>query len=343
MIQHLNIREFLKEAKKIPVIDVRSPSEYLKAHIPGAMNIPLFNDKEREVVGTLYVKQGRTEAIRKGFEIVASKFSVLQDSGEKAAENSRLLIYCWRGGMRSASLAWLYSQMGIRVCLLKGGYKSYRRLVRSSLSQELKLNVLGGKTGSGKTEILQILHEQGEQILDLEKYANHKGSAFGSLGEKAQPSNEHFENILLKHFLELDPKQPIWVEDESHNIGRVFIPVELFSQMRSARVFFIELNHESRIIRLVKDYAGYPDTELIGSMDRIYKKLGGLDHSRAVEAIKNGQYDIAAGIALKYYDKTYRYGFDNREDDRKHIIDCSSPSAAENTKTLLKYYRNQPK
>src|SRR5512145_3233013 len=176
-----DIKDFLELAGTIPVVDVRSPSEFKHGHIPGAINIPLFDDKEREIVGTEYSKEGRARAILTGLQLSGPSMHTRLDQALKIAKNRKLLVHCWRGGMRSEAMAWLFSLGNIDTEVLEGGYKAYRRFVLETLSSPRKLIILGGLTGSGKTDILKYLSEAGRQVIDLERLANHKGSAFGSL------------------------------------------------------------------------------------------------------------------------------------------------------------------
>ncbi|HEV3250035.1 MAG TPA: tRNA 2-selenouridine(34) synthase MnmH, partial [Puia sp.] len=196
-IEKLNIEDFLSLSQSHPVVDVRSPGEYIHAHIPGAYNLPLFNDEERKTVGTLYKQQGRENAIKTGLDIFGLKMSRMVEEVENFAGKGRIiLIHCWRGGMRSAGVAWLMDLYGFRVYTLTGGYKKFRRYVLETFSMPLHFKILGGYTGSGKTRVLKELEKQDELIIDLEEIAQHKGSAFGALEGKAQPSQEMFENLL---------------------------------------------------------------------------------------------------------------------------------------------------
>jgi tRNA 2-selenouridine synthase len=180
------------------LIDVRSPAEFARAHIPNAHSLPLFNDEERAKVGTMYKQMSPEAALLKGLEIVGPKMSGFVKKAIKWSPDRKVIVHCWRGGKRSGSVAWLLKFAGFDVLTIEGGYKNYRQTVLQSFDNQLLKNmiILGGKTGSGKTYILKELEKRGEQIIDLEGLANHKGSAFGWIGENQQPTTEHFENLL---------------------------------------------------------------------------------------------------------------------------------------------------
>lgn len=313
MTKPLSVEQFLEKSKTTPIIDVRSPGEFERGHIVGAVNIPLFENHERAEVGTRYKKVGKESAFLLGLDIVGTKLSGFVKKANKIAPEKEVLVHCWRGGMRSGSFATLLSSAGMKVSLLVGGYKSYRNFILDELRKPLNIIVLGGKTGSGKTEILYELEKQGEQILDLEGLANHKGSAFGMLGQAPQPMTEHFENMLYAKLSKLDPTRRIWVEDESKNVGCCNIPNELWQQMRTANVAYIDVDKEIRVKRLVQEYAHFSFGELKASTDRILKRLGGQYHKVAIEALENGNFSFGTDIALNYYDKSYLHGLSKRE------------------------------
>ena len=305
MPTEIDISTFLNLAKNIPVIDVRSPSEYQKGHIPGAINLPLFSDDERVKVGTLYVKNGKDDAYLLGLEIAGPKLKSFAMEVKQIAVNQQLLVHCWRGGKRSSSMAWLFEQIGIQVKILKGGYKSYRRHALDWFEKKPNIIVLGGMTGSGKTEILNELGKAGQQIIDLEGLACHKGSAFGGLGQVKQPAQEQFENQLFETLQSLDYKDIVWVEDESINIGKNQLPNSWFGHMKQAKVIFLKRDIDIRIARLVEEYAGFSPAELAGSITKIAKRLGGKDTSDALEALQENDFKKVAEITLRYYDKAY--------------------------------------
>ncbi|MEO0469180.1 MAG: tRNA 2-selenouridine(34) synthase MnmH [Bacteroidota bacterium] len=313
MIQTLPIETFLvQQAAGQPAFDVRAPKEFAKGHIPHAINLPLFTDAERAEVGTLYKQQGRDQAVLKGLDLVGPKMGELVRAVQNQASGKRILLHCWRGGMRSESVAWLLDKAGFEVSVLAGGYKNFRQNCHDIFAQKWPLIVVGGKSGSGKTDILKALAAKGEQIIDLEAIARHKGSAFGGLGHQPQPQVEQFENDLAQALRPLDPNRRIWVEDESHAIGRVYIPDAFWTQMKAAPLIDVTIPDAARINRLIDEYAIFPPEKLAESIDRIRKRLGGQHHQRAQLALSNGNFALVAQITLKYYDKAYTFGLQKK-------------------------------
>ena len=309
----LDVDEFLSASVNVPLLDVRSPAEFLRGHISGAINLPLFSNEERAEVGIAYKKEGRRTAVMKGLELVGPKMAVLAEEAAKLASEGRLLVYCWRGGMRSASMAWLFQTAGIASHTLKGGYRAYRRHLKKTLSHPVPLIIIGGMTGSGKTETLQKLNELGRQVIDLEELSKHRGSAFGALGRDRQPTTEQFENDLYRVWNNFDHEKDIFIEDESKSIGSVHIPDELYRSMKTAPVIALELPLELRLERLVREYSVFPHSGIEAAILRIRKKLGGLKTQQALDALRLSDYRTVARIALEYYDKAYRYGLSVRE------------------------------
>ena len=209
--------------------------------------------------------------------------------------------------MRSEQMAWLFDQAGFQVAILTGGYKSYRRFIRNGLTRKVDMIVLGGMTGSGKTETLHALHQKGEQILDLEKMANHKGSVFGALGQEAQPTNEQFENNLFSEWMRFDLSRPVWVENESRMIGNITIPEPFYEQMTQARMVILEVPRDKRLPRVIGEYSRFGKEDLKNAILRISEKLGGTRTQEAILAIDDANLDKAAVIALDYYDKSYQF------------------------------------
>lgn len=332
----LNITDFLNQAASIPVVDVRSPAEYRKGHIPGAFNIPLFNDIEREAVGIKYKKEGRSEAILKGLQLTGPSMFLKLEAALKLVKDNKLLVYCWRGGMRSEAMAWLFSLGDIDTRILDGGYKSYRHYIMERLSEKYKYIVLGGLTGSGKTEILKKMKNAGHQMIDLEGIACHKGSSFGSLGQPDQPTSEHFANLLFHEIEKTDKNKFVWFEDESKNIGTVFMPDEFYLRLQESPVIAIIMTVQTRMPRLIKEYSAYPKEELILSIKKISKRLGGDNTKVAIAELEANSLTRAIEITLNYYDKTYMYGLKRKDKDMIHYIRTETDDTKANVSEILK-------
>ncbi|HPE56255.1 MAG TPA: tRNA 2-selenouridine(34) synthase MnmH [Bacteroidales bacterium] len=322
-MEYIEAADFLTNQKNTTIVDVRSPSEFRQGHIPGAVNIALFDDEERKIVGTLYKKTGRNAAILKGMELVGPKLKQFVIEAQEKINGYSVLLHCWRGGLRSKNMAFLFETAGYRVNVLTGGYKAYRHYIRQSWEQDAKLIILGGKTGSGKSDVLQNLKMAGEQVLELEEIAHHRGSAFGDLGQSEQPTTEQFENNLYEQWRMFDFSKPVWIEDESKAIGRVSLPDPLFVKIRSSNVLFIDVDKEERINRLVKNYADFDPNRLEAAIHRIAKRLGGLNEKKSVEALFEKDYETVANILLYYYDKAYLKGLGMRDQEKVYHLPCS--------------------
>lgn len=313
MVKVIDIEEFLKLANndELPIIDVRSPIEYNHAHIPNAHNVYLFNDEERKDVGTIYKQIGRKEAILKGLEYVSVRMTAILKSideiTKKYNSTNKILMHCFRGGMRSESTAWLCSSYGYDVYMLKGGYKRYRNYVLDSFERDYKIYLLTGRTGSGKTLILNKLKSIGYNVIDLEKIAKHKGSAFGWINEGEQPSQEQFENNLSYELLKYDINSTLWFEDESLLIGRRAIPKSLFNKMREAqKIIYLDIPKECRAEYIVNTYGKYNTDDLKESILKIKKRLGGERLKESLELLDNGNIYECVLNMLYYYDKAYK-------------------------------------
>ena len=315
MLRSLACQDLL--AHNTPIIDVRSPLEFEHAHIPGAHSLPLFTDEERAVVGTLYKHEGRDVALLEGLRIAGPKLADIVERARGIAPEQRIRIHCWRGGERSASVAWLLEKAGFaEVLTLRGGYKAFRRHVLESFQAPMHLCILGGYTGTGKTAVLEHLGALKEQVIDLEAIAHHKGSSFGGIGEDPQPSTEQFENELWAALQRIDPQRPCWVEDESATIGRVKIPDPFYARMRASQLYFAEMPVNERTARLVEDYGHYHTELLAEAITRIRKRIGPQHCTAALEALANGDLHTVALISLRYYDKTYAHGASQRDPQR---------------------------
>lgn len=328
-IVRLNIKEFLNQSEGNLLLDVRSPGEYNHAHIPGAQSFPLFSDEERAVVGTSYKQKSREEAIKIGLDFFGPKMRKMVEQVEaltkgEAKNTKPLFLYCWRGGMRSAAIAWLMDLYGFKVFTLAGGYKAFRNHVLQAFEQPFQFKILGGYTGSGKTEVLNELEKQGQTIIDLEKIASHKGSAFGSFNMPKQPTQEMFENLLFRELSAKSEKEQnkdadpafsgIWLEDESQRIGNLNLPGALWENMRRSPVVFLEIPFEERLQHIIEEYGDCDREKLIEAVERITRRLGGLDAKNTIAFLQDGNISEAFRILLNYYDKRYLKGLHNRQD-----------------------------
>jgi len=339
MVEKIGAEAFMKLAEELPFVDVRSPGEFIQGHIPNAISLPLFNDDERAVVGTLYKNSGRETSVLKGLDFIGPKMSGFVKQANKITPKRKLLMHCWRGGMRSESMAWLLSTAGFHVHLLVGGYKAYRKFIREKLESVNRLIILSGKTGSGKTEVLLEMKSKGMQVIDLEGLANHKGSAFGSLGEDPQPTNEQFENDLYKDWSALDQEKTIFLEDESRSIGKVVLPEGFFQKMRTCPVIRLEMSEQLRVERLVIDYCKYPKNQLIESVNKIERRIGGKHAKKIIEAIEIEDFHTAIAMVLDYYDKSYNYGLTKRENPQIHYLETDTIDAGKNAELVIEFYR----
>jgi tRNA 2-selenouridine synthase len=336
------------------MVDVRSPAEYAQGHIPGAINLPLFDDGERAEIGTLYKQKGRQAAVLRGLALVGPRMErladalataaagapaphldaaagplfhqepgdltaappgggagesaqqpLVQESGGSSAALRPLRIHCWRGGMRSGSVAWLAAQLDLPVLLLEGGYKAWRHWALARFERPWPLRLLGGRTGTGKTDLLLALRERGVAVLDLEGRAHHRGSSFGALGLPPQPSSEHFENLLAADLAALDGAGEIWLEAESSQVGRCRIPTGLWQQMKLAPALQVERPLEWRVEQLVAVYGQQDPAGLAEATHRIAKRLGPQRTTLALEAIAAADWAGACRQMLDYYDRCY--------------------------------------
>jgi tRNA 2-selenouridine synthase len=241
------------------VIDVRSPAEFAEDHVPGAISLPVLSNEERAEVGTLYVQVSRFTARKIGAALIARNVaSHLETALKDKGGAFRPLVYCWRGGQRSGAMATILAQVGWRTAVLAGGYKTYRRWVQRRLYDErpaLKLVLLEGRTGSGKTELLARLAARGVQTLDLEALAEHRGSVFGGLAHRSQPSQKMFESRLVAALDKLDLSRPIVVEAEASKVGDCMTPPALWGAMTAAPRIAVAAPAEARAAYLAEHYA----------------------------------------------------------------------------------------
>lgn len=336
----VDVKTFLLEEAHVPIVDVRSPGEYADGHIADAINLPLFTDDERAIVGTIYTKTGKAEAIEEGLEIVGPKMSTLAKKARALANNKKLKVHCWRGGMRSEKVAWLFELIGLEIIILEGGYKAYRQQLLEDFRDVDKFIVLQGPTGSGKTEILHKLQEKGEQILDLEKRANHKGSAFGALGMDDQPSTSQFQNLLYADLLKLEWSKRIWIESESLSIGKVYLPETLWENMNQSNVIELQIDRLSRAKRVVREYGHFGEDLLSSSIEKIKSRFGGNRVKEALELLKEHKLEQVALLLLDYYDKAYTFSKNKYKKRAVAIMKSENDDAAKNATKLIEMANN---
>lgn len=319
MPESITIENFLNifDDEKLLLLDARSEKEFEHAHIPGAVNIPLLNNDHRHLVGIEYKKKGRETAVALGFKLVGPLFYEFIEKVNSLTVKKAVMVYCWRGGMRSSILAWVLSMAGFKVILLNGGYKSFRNLILDQFKIEKEIIILGGHTGSGKTDILKTMSKNGEQIIDLEGMANHRGSAFGQLGLPPQPSNEFYENLLGCKWRKLDSKKRVWLEAESHSIGQVKIPDDIFLQLQNAPLIEVCCSREFRKERILAEYGEFSKSELAECTKKLRKRLGQERLTEALNALDQNRMGDWLEVLIDYYDKTYSHSLKERNSSRR--------------------------
>lgn len=345
MVEKINIPRLLELMQEFPVLDVRSPGEFLHAHIPGAQSLPLFDNEERRVVGTAYKQESREKAIKIGVDYFGLKMRKMIEQVEALLKNHHqksIIVHCWRGGMRSAGVAWLLDLYGFKVFTVVGGYKAFRRWSINQLLADHPLRILGGYTGSGKTEVLHFLQQQGEAIIVLEHLAHHKGSAFGALGQPPQPSQEMFENLFAYElWKQAEKNKPIWIEDESQRMGHVNITKEMWVTIRNKPVYFIDVPFEERLTYIIKHYGKLNRGDLAAAIMRIQKRLGGLETKTALNFLAEDNIRECFRVLLNYYDKQYTKSLGNRPDPPPPVttITCQASGSSQTAQEVLHHLK----
>lgn len=295
------------------LIDVRSPSEYAEDHIPGAINCPVLDDEERALIGTIYKQVSPFEAKKKGAALVARNIARhLEACFLDRPKHWQPVIYCWRGGQRSGAMTTIFRSIGWNARQLDGGYKAYRRDVvatMETLPRSFRYRVLCGATGSAKSRILQAIGSLGEQIVDLEALASHKGSVLGVLPGEPQPTQKQFESSLLTALKQLDPARIVHVEAESRKIGRLQVPEAMIESIRASDCICIEASHAARVEFLLRDYAYFPeDPEWLKARLDALKPLRGTDTVERWQAYvtKGAWAKLVGELLTDHYDPLYQ-------------------------------------
>jgi tRNA 2-selenouridine synthase len=312
-LQRISAGEALAQlANFSAVIDARSEGEYAEDHLPGAVNWPSLHDDERKIVGTSYKQISQFEAKKLGAALVAKNISehIQRDVLDKPREWQPLL-YCWRGGKRSGSLALVLDQIGFRVTLVDGGYKAFRAALVADLPQlaaQHSYRVVCGPTGSGKTRLLQALSAQGAQVLDLEALANHRSSVLGMIPGVAQPSQKAFDSRIWAALCSFDPTRPVYIESESKKVGNVAVPEGLITAMRAGPCLRLDLPEDERVALLLEDYDFF-----VRDIEFFCERLSALTEARGKATVQDWQARARSGdvasvvleLLVKHYDPGY--------------------------------------
>lgn len=295
-------------------IDLRSPEEYAEAHIPEAINFPLLEDEERAIVGIIYKEQSPERAVERGFDIIAPKLPSLCNRIKSISAEKAIVLYCWRGGMRSESISKVLDILGVKHYRLEGGYKAFRSYVLKFFEKKFDKDiiVLDGLTGVGKTEILDDLIKQGLPAIDLEGLANNRGSVFGNVGLPMQPLQKHFEGMLFWKYLKLQQYPKIIVECESRRIGSNIIPENFFAAMEKGKHILIYDNMQNRVARLVATYtcnaSAKNEEQLSKAIHSLKKRLGNKKTDFLLDCLAAHDYKTLTEVLLTdYYDPLYSY------------------------------------
>ncbi|MGY4690602.1 tRNA 2-selenouridine(34) synthase MnmH [Salibacterium sp. K-3] len=320
-------------------IDVRSPSEFEEYALPGAVNIPLFSDDERAHVGTTYKQQGKEEAIKEGLKITGPKlhdhYEKMKEA-EEAAGGKQLVVYCWRGGMRSRSFVSTMQMLGISCTRLEQGIRSWRKKVMAALEEEKQSSrdyiVLTGGTGTAKTEMLRKLQEEGWPVIDLEGLANHRGSAFGNIGLKWK-SQKQFEFDLWKRLEELQEASYVIIEGESRRIGNINLPDFIMEGKAAGTRLNVQLPMKERVQVIMDTYdpASHHE-EIAAAVSRIEKNLPEDVRNHLHEALSRSRYEeVVEDLLTHYYDPRYKKAFEQYE---KEAVVINGPSTAHNMEKI---------
>ena len=296
-------------------IDVRSSREYKKGNYTHSVNIELFNDIEYSKLGEVYKRNGKSESIKSGKKYIHNSLEQILEKISKFKKYT-IYIYCARGGLRSKAFFKILEIHGYKSFVILGGYKSLRNYVLSSFLKTRNIIIIGGNTGSKKTSILKLMKKHNYNTVDLEKIANHRGSAFGDLGLMKQSTQQQFENDLSYEWVNFDNNSNVFVESESRTIGKIVIPSPIYSQMINSHYIRINMNFDRRIKNLISEYGKYPLTHIEHRLKKISRKLGSENFNYAVKLLKNNDlYSFCSHILINYYDKMYKHSLNKRKTD----------------------------
>lgn len=347
MLRDICITDALK-IKDAYFIDVRSEGEYEEGAIPGAVNVPLFNNEERAKVGTTYKQVGTEEAKLLGLEIAGPKFPELYNQVERLSRDKNVILYCWRGGMRSKYTSAVLDSLGLKVYRVQGGYKAFRRYIHKYLDREMiphKSIVLHGLTGVGKTLVLQKLQALSYPVLDLEGLANHRGSAYGKIGLPPSPTQKDFEAQVVQSLTEAEPEGIIFVECESRRVGKLIVPPAMMASMAKGYRVLLYTSLETRVQRIIKEYTNGPNyniEQLQQSTSMLIKSLGKQVVDTLNEDLAGRNFaKVFSFLLTRYYDPLYKYP-DGPSNQYDLSVDCSDLDQASNrisqwVKTLPEY------
>ncbi|HEY7787038.1 MAG TPA: tRNA 2-selenouridine(34) synthase MnmH [Casimicrobiaceae bacterium] len=293
-------------------IDVRSPAEFSEDHLPGSVNLPMLDDEERSLVGTMYVTVSAFDARKTGAAIVARNIARIVDTHVRdKARDWAPLVYCWRGGQRSRALVHVLTEIGFRAAQLDGGYRAYRRHVVALLAQwprQFDYRVICGLTGAGKSRLIEAIAAEDGQVLDLERLARHRGSLLGDIPGEPQPTQKAFESDLFEAFTRFDARRPVYVESESQRIGRLQVPEALLDSMRAAPCIRLEVSQGLRVAMLEADYAhlGRDGVRFSAQLAPLAKLHGNAAIARWAELMRSGETaQLAAELLDRHYDPSY--------------------------------------
>jgi tRNA 2-selenouridine synthase len=294
------------------IIDARSEAEYAEDHLPGALNWPSLNDQERKLIGTIYTQVNPFEAKKRGAALAAANIARHIEANVISEPRTwQPLIYCWRGGNRSGSLAMVLGQIGFKVSVIEGGYKAFRAAmlnVLPELASRFDYLVICGPTGSGKTRLLHALAQAGAQVLDLEGLASHRSSVLGTIPGQPQPTQKRFDTLVWDALRGFDAARPVYVESESKKVGNLAVPDALIERMRASPCLRLELPDDERVALLLEDYDYF-----VQDQDAFCERLDALTQLRGHATVKDWQQQVAAGkienvvreLLLKHYDPGY--------------------------------------